>query len=290
MIIRAALLLELLIASLLAEYRLQPVYIYDDATIYSTTLFPSMQSRFKVMYIPDDQHKAKIPASKLIDRFAKHKMTVSAGRSRYVTFVKKSPADLSPLKAQIAKQYQEHYPSLQIKRVTLVPRAYTHALPKAYTLSLRSKDLRHSHSTFYIRPENGQRLYFDYYIDGKIDVIHTKTTLERKEELTAFNTSTKRVPFDGLRQEPLTDLEAHRYRLKHKIKADRPIGIRDVERSPMVKRSEVISVSMHSDGLFIEFPAVALEDGALHDIIAIRKHDGQRLKAKVTGLNSVEIE
>ena len=47
---------------------------------------------------------------------------------------------------------------------------------------------------------------------------------------------------------------------------------------------------MKNGAVLIEFAAIALEDGALHDIIAIRKADGQRIKAKVTGLNHVDIQ
>jgi len=207
-----------------------------------------------------------------------------------VTFIKKSPVDLRALESEVKQQYLQHYPTMQVLSVTLAPRSYLASLPKSYTLSLRKNDLRRDHGTFYIRFKDNRKLYFDYYISAMIDVIHSIKTLDRKTGLTPFNTTLRTIPFATLRKEPLTSIGTGDHRLRRKVKAGTPIGLRDVETSPLVKRADDVVVTMHSDGLFIEFPAVALEDGLLHDIIAIRKHNGQRLKAKVTGPNSVEID
>lgn len=288
---RSLILMILLLSSLSAEHRLRPIYTYSDNTIYSTALFPSLKERFRLITIPKERKRHKVSAAELITMFSKHKVTVIKGRSRFITFVEKSPADLSSLKSKIAMLYKQHYPSIHIQAVTLIPRAYTTILPKDYTLSLKERDFRRNRGTLYIRTTtHAKKIFFDYHLDAKIDVIHTKQTLERKAELTRFNTLSRTVAFELLKEEPLTSLGSQHYRLKHKIKANRPIGVRDVESSPMVKRGKPLAVSIHSGGLLIEFAAVALEDGALHDIISIRKHDGQRLRAKVTGINRVEVE
>jgi len=249
-----------------------------------------MATTFTLFTIPETKTKLKISAAEIIEKFSRHKIAVKAGKSRYVTFIRKSPIYLKPLETKIMQYYKKYYPSIRISHIMLIPRTYTDSLPEHYTLSLGNKSFRHSRGTFFIRSDKNQKIFFDYRLDADIDVIYTIRPLERKTELTRFNTTIQTLPFEKLKAVPLTSIQTHRYRLKHRIKADRPVAIRDVESSPMIKRGGKLAVSMHSGGLVIEFSAIALEDGALHDIISIRKHDGQRLKARVTGLNNAEIE
>lgn len=290
MMLRLLLLITIVSLSLFAEQRLQSLYVYEDPDIKSTTLFPGLSRSFTLFKVPKGQYRYRMSTKRLVDRFAEHDIVLTTGRDRYVTFIRRSPIDLTSLGESVKTRYLKRYPSLKIHRLTLVPRHYTTTLPRSYRLSLRQKELRQAKGTFYIRFERNKKLYFDYALDAEMDVLHTKTTLDRKSEITPFNTTTRRIPFDRLRKEPLTSLDDKAYRLKHKMKADQVIGLRDVELTPVVRRAENVSVTMRSSGLFIEFSAVALEDGALHDIIAIRKHDGQRLDAKVTGPHRVEIE
>ncbi len=74
------------------------------------------------------------------------------------------------------------------------------------------------------------------------------------------------------------------------MKAGDVIEARFVEPMPMVLREGSVTVTLTEGNVLIQFHAIALQDGAFHDIISIQKPDGTRLKAKVVGENKVEIE
>lgn len=282
-------LLTLLASALFGTYELRSSYRVEHDTVKSTTLFPTLDKEFELFSIPPSKTKKRISSSEIVNAFARHGITVKNARTRYIDFLRDSPIDVAPLEAFIAQKYLARYPTLQIKKITVTPRVYTPKLPADYTAVLSSKTFRSDEGTFYVQSPQSAKLFFDYRIDAVVGVIHAKHTLGRKEELNALNTLMRELPFSSVKSHPLTSLEKP-YRLKHKVKADSPISQRDVENTPLVKRGKNITVEIKSAGVLIQFSAIALQDGGLHDIISVQKPDGQRIKAKVTGLNRVEIQ
>lgn len=287
---RLIVLFFLLYVSTAGALELKPLYSFSGNTIYSTTLFPSLGKKFELFKVPASKTKYRVPSAKVIFLFEQQGINLESPGMRSVIFIKKSPVDLSPLTTAVRSLYEEKFPTITIKKILVTPRIYTESLPLEYSVDFGSNSSEHSNGTFYIRTPDNKKLFFDYTIDAVIDVVHTKSDLKRKTELSTFNTTIKNISIDSVDGEPLTTVEPHQYRLKYNIDADTPLEMRDVESSPMVKRGKQVLVSMKNGLVLVEFAATALEDGALHDIIAIRKADGQRVKARVAGLNKVEIE
>lgn len=290
MFFRTAVLLLALLFSVAHAYKLHSTYKFTDHAITSKSLFPEIEKDFPLLTIPANKTRYRVTAATLINSFNRHGIQIDTASMRSVIFIKKSPIDLTALEEKVHNFYVGHYPSITIHKITITPRIYTDALPERYEAEFGNKSARHSKGTFYIRTEGKRKLFFDYTIDATVGIVHAKYDLKRKAELTSFNTVTLNVKLGAIRGKPLTQMQPHQYRLKQNIKANAALSRRDVESSPMVKRGKQLLVSIKSGAVLIEFAAVALEDGALYDIIAIRKADGQRIKAKVTGVNQVEIQ
>jgi flagella basal body P-ring formation protein FlgA len=286
---RSTLFLVLLLALCLEAATLKPLYLFTDHQISSRDIDADAVSEFEILQIPDHKTKLKVPASKIIQRFEAHGLTLDRGTIRRVTFIKRSPVDLGDFEQAVRELFEKHYPGLIIHRLTVYPRSYTEVLPKSYTFELDDRLAQRSEGTFYIRTDSNRKYFFDFAIDATVDVLVAKTNLERDTELTHFNTYQKAVHIDDLEGQALTRLEAGQYQIKYALKANEPITFRDLESAPLVKRGRQVMVSMKNGMVLIEFSATALEDGGLHDIIALRKADGQKVKARVTGMNKVEL-
>ncbi len=284
------LLISIIIATVIHALELKPAYIFTDHNITSQTLFPQIDQKFSVIRVPEHKTRIKVPVAKISTKFASKGFKLDTAGMRRITFIKKSPIDTSVMETKIAAKYQKRYQGIDIKALLVVPRSYTEKLPATYQMELNPKSMEQSDGTFYIRTPDNRKIFFDYFIDANVNVLHAKQDIGQNTELTAFNTFAKTITFNELKGTPITTLTSNPYRTKYKIRANTMIDMSDLEPSPLVKKGQNIHVSMKTGLVLIEFAAVALEDGGLHDIISIRKTDGQKIKAKVTGSNRVEIQ
>ena len=98
------------------------------------------------------------------------------------------------------------------------------------------------------------------------------------------------MQFTTFKNNPLTDIQNHKYQSKFSIKSDSILTQNDVEILSIVRRDDLVTATVTDGGVTITFSAVAQQDGKEGDIIAIRKSDGKKLMAKVIGTKRVEIQ
>lgn len=277
--------------SLFADHTLQQNYSFRDHTIMSTTLFPDLEHSFELFTIPAHMNRYRISSETIIEAFAKHGVAVDDGQVRYVNFMQLSPINVSPLCEALRAYYSEHYPSISYRSINVVPRVYTEALPKHYSITIADGSYRYDSGTFYITDDTTDtKLFFDYSIDADVRVMTAREDLSRDTVISPITAQNSMVSLNGLNAEPLYDAPAGKYRLRRHVKSGEVILQRYVELAPLVLRRAGVLVMLKSGNILIQFHAIALQDGGLHDIISIQKPDGQRLKARVIGENRVEIE
>ena len=281
--------LVLLTASLLAIPVLQQNYDYTDHTVTANDLFPELKTDFTLFEIPSHKTRYRVASSDIVKAFAKHGIAIDDGKIRYVNFTKRSPVNTQPLYEELADYYTLHYPSISIHDITIMPRVYTPQLPGGYSIVISDNSYKSAKGTFYTATETGKKYFFDYIVDADVTVYVARSDLKRKTEINGVSVKKASVPLHTLKTQPFTE-QPVRYRLKRNVKADEVIRSNYVEPSPLVLRDNKVSASIKTGNVVIHFHAIALQDGAFHDIISIQKPDGKRIKAKVVGDNKVEIE
>lgn len=274
----------------LNAYELAENYTYKNAIVYSTDLFPELTQKFEILKIPADREQYRIEGQIIAKTFELHGITIDISKTRYVNFVKYSSIDFTPLKTQLSKMLQEHYPSIQIEDITITPRGYLSSMHKDTRGIFDDHFYQRATGTFYILDPQGLRHYLDYSVRATINVLHTTQKITRRERLNGFNTFLKPVPFSSFKDKPLTALPDQISRFRSNLKSGQLLTLRNIETIPFVLKNEKVIVEVRSDGVIVEFGATATQEGSLYDIITIQKSDGKRAKAKVIGENRVELQ
>ncbi len=290
MLLRFSFLFLIISIPLFATMHLQQQYYFTSAPIYSTTLFPKLKKKFILFNINKRRTHYRIKSTQLVTRFKEHNLSITAGKIRYVNFIKKSPISTVRLEQQLESRYRNAFKNLHVKKISVTPRSYLGTLPQQYQLLFSEKNLYRSEGIFSIKTPEKKRLFFNYRIDATLEVYMPRHPLKRKEALTPLNTLKKRIRFERLRAAPLEQINTKVYRLKRSMQPGHIITQRDIELYPIVKRGSNVVVELKSGAVILQFSAIASQDGAKNDIITIQKTDGRRMKARVIAAGRVEIE
>lgn len=279
-----------LFVSVLNAYELQKEYLYSDPTIVSTDLFPELPQRFEIVKIPVEKHLYRLDAHVVAKTFELHGVKIDTAGVRYVSFVKKSPVELSPIEEQLEHKFRECYPNLQITSMTITPRGYLEALSPQARGVFESRICQNSSGTFYVLNPQGLRHYLDYSIEAILPVLHTTQKVSRKEALSGFNTLLRPIPLRSFRDAPLTSIPAHPSRFRTALKSATPLTLSQIEKIPLVLKNENVIAEVKNGAVVLEIIATATQEGSLYDIITVQKRDGKRAKAKVIGEKRVELQ
>lgn len=272
------------------SYELQKEYFFTDHTIVSTDVFPQVGKRFELVRIPSDKLLFRLDANVVAKSFELNGIKIETGKVRFVTFVKKSPIDVTSLKIQLARFLTERYPSIEIEGISVIPRGYVESLPPEANAVFDASCALNGSGTFYVVDANGLRRYFDYSVEATLPVLHTTRKVSRKEVLNGMNTVQKAIPFDSFRDVPLSSMPQNTQRFRASLKPYTPLTIRHIEKMPLVLKNDNIVVEVRNGTVVLELIATATQEGGLYDIITIQKRDGKRSRAKVIGEKRVELQ
>ncbi len=281
-------LIFLLFPLLLSALSLEQNYQFSTHSVNATALFPELQKDFLLFEVPENRHTYRLSEKKLRAIFAKNGVILEKSHSRFINFEEVSTLDISALDIYLRAYYKKHYPSIKFHKSVIRPRSFTTVLPKEYEIGISKNSYRKSKGVFYIYEDRKARIYFDYTIDADMLVYKTAKKLGRYERLEMISVRYDRVSVDTLKRQPLASITYKR--TKRPFPKDKILYENDVEALPLVKKGSNVLVSIKSAGVLIQFNAIATKDGGLFDIIAIKKIDGTRVNAKVTGYNQMELE
>jgi flagella basal body P-ring formation protein FlgA len=270
---------------------LEKEYHFLDENITAHDIFKDIQSDFQILKIPPKKTKYRVKSAEIAKIFKKHSIDVGYKNS-VISFIRDYSFDMSKLHVKLKEYYQNHYKKIDIKALHVRPKSYLERLPKHYEVIIPPKNFHNNHGTFYLKTDSKQRLFFDYKIDAYIPVVVTKRTIPRRETLTPFNTQLKTIKFKSFKSPPLTDniSASKKWCAKIRLKEGKTLTQRDIKAVPLVKRNQHVRVVIRDGNLRVELSAIAQKDGALYDMITIKKSNGEHLKAQVIGPNAVEIK
>lgn len=268
---------------------LQRSYTFSNPIITSGDLNVTCSKHFEIVRIPDGKTSYRMNANIILKTFELNNCVLENKEVKYVTFTKKSNISYEVLYEQANAYFLSNYPNMRIKSLQIHPHGYLDTLP-ANPVAIFDKDgyLRNK-GVFYILNDEGLRRYFDYFLDASIICLHTSQKVSRKDPLSLNNCTLKEIPFVFFRSKPLSTILTDR-RFRSSLAQDSLITDRQIELKPIVLRNSKVNVQVRSDTVVVEFMATATKEGALYDIITIEKADKKRVRAKIIGENSVELQ
>lgn len=280
----------LFLSNLLYSNTLQQSYFFSNPVINSTDLNVSCPKNFEILRIPDGKNSYRVNAQIILKTFELNGCALDSGKTKYVNFSKRSNIDYTQLHDQITSYFMTNYPTMRITSIHIIPHGYTESLPANAHAVFEKESYKQNKGTFYVSDDTGIRHYFEYSLDATLEVLHVKQKTARKDILSSSNTTSKSVPFTSFRGKPLTKIPEASYRFRSSLNEDTVITDRHIEPRPLVIRGSKVSAQVKSNTVIVEFIATATQEGALYDIITIEKADGQRVRAKIIGDNTVELQ
>lgn len=275
---------------LYAQTILKEVYFIKKDKVYLSDLFPQIQKDQILFTIDRYKHSKRIKSKELLAILKKLNMQEIRASSYYVTFQMSSPIDTTPLQKFLHKYYKEKYPNIHFDNIQVRSRSYIEKLPENYIIEIQKNSYLRSNNIIDIKSDSGRKIFFNYSIHASIKILVTKKTIKRHDQISLLNTKFKTIRFDNFRALPIMEFHKNTYQTTRTIRTDEILTIRDIEKLDLVRRNNMVSVELNSNGIFITFEAKALQSGALGDIITIEKSNFKRLRAKVIGAKRVQIQ
>ena len=280
----------LFFSNLLYSDTLRQSYFFSNPVINSTDLNVSCSKNFEILRIPDGKNSYRVNAQIILKTFELNGCAIDSGKTRYVNFTKRSNIDYTQLQDQITKYFIANYPTINITSIQIIPHGYIESLPSNAHAVFEKDSYKQNNGTFYVPDDNGIRHYFEYSLDATLEVLQVTQKTSRKDSLSSTNTTLKTIPFISFRGKPLTKIPETSYRFRSSLKEDTVITDRHIEPRPIVLRGSKVSAQVKSGTVIVEYIATATQEGALYDIITIEKSDGKRVRAKIIGDNTVELQ
>ncbi len=289
MLSRYIFLLLLLTLGLHATIVLKNDYYIDSKNIYISTIVKDAP-RNKIIYkIQKNRYTKRVKSKELIQILKENGYRDVVSKSRYVKFTKKSLIDSSKIAEFIKDYYLDKYESIDIKKLQVEPRSYMTSMPSEYSIDIRKKNFLSKNGIVSIKTPKNRKIFFNYTLDATLDVYISRKKIKKSVELSTLNLIKKSIILQKFMAKPIQNLKAHNLEAKRHIKKEMIVTSRDVQTITLVKKKTSISVSLNSNGMSINFSALALQNGRLNDIIRVKNSNAKILKVRVVGKNRAEM-
>ena len=275
---------------LLASNQLKSNYYIISDSILLSDITKNSENKTLIYTIDSKRHSKRVKAKDLIKVLQKYGYNDFSSKHTYIQFTKKSPINTSRIALSLQNRYKKEYKNIDIKQIFITPRSYLERLPEEYTVVIGNKAHFHKDGHLYIKTANNKKIFFNYSIKAQIDVLRTKTTLKREDELSRINVKKDSIMLDNFRAMPLQELLKSTYQAKHKIKKGTILTTRDVIALFIVKRNANVNVVIRDSNIAVSFIAKATQHGRFGQTITVVNRQGKRFKVIVTGRNSAEIK
>ncbi|MDX1808264.1 MAG: flagellar basal body P-ring formation chaperone FlgA [Sulfurospirillaceae bacterium] len=213
-----------------------------------------------------------------------------------VTFKKcYDPIAFGDVKKLILKKFQEKYPSLKIKQISLSstsPINFDLSGYKVKDIDLRENNYRNSQgvlSVIYRKKFKLKRIYLRYEILGTILVFKAKYNLRNGKILKNNDYVTTKIKFDVLPLNVLTADLNKKYIIRGYIRKGTILTSNDIRVKKSVLKNDSIQAILKDENLIIEEEAHVLSDANIGDVVKIRTLKGKILKAKILSPKSAII-
>jgi len=280
--------LLLLSINLFANPHLKRNYFIQNNFVLLSDITENKKDTTQLFQIPPDRHSKRIKAKELLKILTIHGYKNHTSKHSYIQFTKKSPINIQNLQYAIIQRYKEKYTDIEIKAININPRSYLTSLPKSYSIVLNKKTHLKRSGTFYIKTDDNKKIFFNYTISAKIDIIKARVKINKGDELSNRNTKKSSIMLDKFRAMPLQKITKAVYESKRRLQIDTILTTRDVSGLFLVKRGSKVNVMLINSGISISFLAKAIQSGKYGESIFVVNSNGKKIAVIVTGRNKVE--
>lgn len=283
------LLFLLLLSPTLFATQLQSNYFIQSDVVKLSDIIPNPKEEIELFTINKHRHTKRVKTKELLKTLQKLGYKKVSAKHNYIQFTKKSPINTALIRLAIQNNYLKAYPNIKILSISVAPRSYMEKLPKEYEVVLNKKAYLKSHSTLYIKTLDRKKIFFNYTIKAKLNIIKAKVAIKKGDELSHLNTKNDSIMLDKFQAMPLLSIKKSTYEAKHKIKADSILTSRDVVGLFLIKRGNSVNVTVVDANIALSFTAKAKQNGRLGETITLLNSYGKKIKATVVGKNRAEI-
>jgi len=261
-------------------YTLKQSYELDKPRVCSTDLVPECERKFFILNLPQHQSKYEYPAHEIRKIFKQFGCELDEDETfARVTFYLKS--DVQCLVDDIGAYFKNLYPSIQINTIFIQSNRYFDCEKEYFIESIPQR-----HTGTIVVNQEGERYFFRYDIDAKVQRLVSKTPIKKGESLTPSNTSLQFVQFRDLQRNYIHSID--NLVAKYRIQEGRELTLEMVMQKPDVRQGHTVKCIYRQNNITIEFEARALNDGIIGDEIRVQKGLKQ-YRARIIGHNLVEI-
>lgn len=279
----------LLSCTLVAAEHLQSNYFVKNNFVMLSDLVSNPEPDKKIFDIDGTRHTKRVKEKEVLKILQESGYENFSSKHSYIQFSKKSPINRDKLKKYLQNFYKSKYTNITINSISVEPRSYIEKLPKLYKIGSNDNIHLENSGILFIKTIDNKKIFFNYHIEAKIEVIVVTQTMRRGSELSNINTQKKSIILDKFRATPLQNVQPHTLELKHRVKSDTILTTRDVVGLYLIKRGSNINVTLIDAGIAISFAAEASQSGRYGDTIMATKSNGKKIKVLVTGRNRAEM-
>jgi len=288
-LIKAFILFLLFTFTLYADSELKKEYFVSDHNIRLSDLVENPKEDSLLFTIERHRHSKRIKSKEILKLLKNYGYEEYTAPHSYVKFTQKSPFKTDKIEQRLVAYYKEHYPSIQIKKLTVFPRSYTKQIDQEYNVVIGKKSYLKSKDILFIKTEDKKKIFFEYTLYAKVTVMIAKENIKKGTELSRLNVKKKSIILDKFRAIPLQKIEKSMLEAKHNIKKGTTLTKRDVTGLLLVKRGESVHVTIYDANIAISFTAKADTNGKYGESVRVVNSSGSKLMATVTGRNQAEI-
>lgn len=283
-------LLLIISLNLFANNYLKSNYFITNDFVMLSDIINQPTKDIKLYNIDKNRYSKRVKSKDLLKLLKEYGYEDYTSKHNYVQFTKKSPIDRKKIISEIKKLYKKLYNDIEIMEINVEPRSYLESLPSNYSIVLRNKAHLSNSSTLYIKTLDNKKIFFNYFINAKVKVYVARGDIKKGVELSNINTKKKSIILDKFRAMPIQNINKSTIQTKHRLKDGTVLTKRDVIGLFLVKRGSNVNVILNNLNISISFSAKAVQNGRYGDTVSVIRHDGKKLKAVVTGKNTVEIK
>lgn len=271
----------------LLHSQIKETYNISSNEIYSTDLLPQAPKFLIARF--GENFELKIPTQNLKGLFASYSLEFVSEYPQ-ITFFYKNSLPLTQVKQKIKTAFLEQYPTIYIKEIRLKPIGKDLNHQKVFELT-KIQNAMFKKKTFQILLNTSNGIIpFLCEVDAEIEVYVAKEDIRAREDLDSQNVAKKKVKFEGFLQPPINEQELLSSSARSFIKQDQVITINKIKPKLLVKKGDMIEVSLQESGVSINARLEAMQNGGLGEVIMVKNPTSKKtLKVKITAYGKGEV-
>jgi len=204
-------------------------------------------------------------------------------------------ADTKKIEKYISDKFLKTYPnmhinSLTIKRYSKLPKDFdSYKLSEIYLAKNNLKREKGNVSVTFTKNGQKRKIFYNFTLDATVDVLRANQNIQKGKTLTDDLVDFISIKFTNFYQIPITAYHLNRYKAKTSIIEGKILTYRHISKLTAVKRGDILTATLRDGGVIVSFPAQALKDAYIGDVIKIKRNHNSFFKAKIISQTQAEV-